>query len=296
MSLLNFPINPTVGQVYTIGNKTYVWNGQAWVIQTLNNVTSNNITATNSVNVISTTSATSTITGALTVLGGVGIGGNLYVADTSYVNGAQILTTSTLKDVVQSGTDITIVELSGGILQWNNTSTLQTVTNRGKTTTNFINITNTTESTSTTTGALIVSGGVGVGGNIWLDGRVTSESVKIADTVFDSTKITLTPLDGNGNQIIDVYSLNDYRAAKYFVQISKGTGSSATFQAQELTLIASNTSTIDISVYGKVTTNGPTGLGTFTAAIINTTTVELIFTPDYAGDYVIKVLRTAMTS
>jgi hypothetical protein len=46
--------------------------------------------------VTNTTSATSTSTGALQVVGGVGIGGALYVQQTSYINGAQILTTATI--------------------------------------------------------------------------------------------------------------------------------------------------------------------------------------------------------
>jgi hypothetical protein len=47
--------------------------------------------------------------------------------------------------------------------------TLQTVTTRGSTTANAINITNTTASTSNITGALIVAGGVGVKGNVYAD-------------------------------------------------------------------------------------------------------------------------------
>lgn len=296
MSLLNFPINPTIGQTHTVGNKTYVWTGQAWILNSTNALTINNVTVTNYLNVTSSTNAVSTTSGALVVNGGVGIGGDLWIGGILYSGGVPVLTTASFNNTTQDGTDIDIVDLGGGILQWNNISTLQTVTGRGNTTSNIVYFNNTTQSTSTVTGAIVVKGGAGVGGNIWAEGRVTSESLKIADTVFDSTKITLTPLDGNGNQIIDTYSLDDYRAAKYFVQISKGLGTSATFQAQEITLIASNTSTVDISVYGKVTTNGPSGLGTFTAAIINTSTVELIFTPDYADNYVIKVLRTAMTS
>jgi hypothetical protein len=46
------------------------------------------------------------------------------------------------------------------------TDTLQTVTTRGSTTSNAINITNTTASTSKTTGALIVAGGAGFAGNV----------------------------------------------------------------------------------------------------------------------------------
>jgi hypothetical protein len=47
------------------------------------------------------------------------------------------------------------------------TDTLQTVTTRGSTTANAINVTNTTSSTSKTTGALTVAGGVGVSGDLF---------------------------------------------------------------------------------------------------------------------------------
>jgi hypothetical protein len=52
--------------------------------------------------------------------------------------------------------------------------TLQSVTDRGKTTTNDISITNTTASTSTTTGALIVSGGAGIGGALNVGGAIST--------------------------------------------------------------------------------------------------------------------------
>jgi hypothetical protein len=421
MSNLNFPTNPTIGDLWTVGTKTYRWTGQAWVVYVTNIFTSTNVSSSLTF-VTSTTNSISTTTGALTVAGGVGIGGDLYVGGTIYGNIAGASSTSTSLEVVEttsafthyvtfvdsnnttteaelfyttsslslnpsegevyirsrlgintvsstatlaidgkmvvgdrinaenvgnilnyaatSGTtayrSFNLIDSSAGIkiarlsstdthavieLQhWDTTAStlysyfdLYTGPAQGEfsirdrktagsparitiSSTGTVNILSTNTSVSTNTGALVVTGGVGIGGDVWAEGRVSAESVKILDAVFDSTKLILTPLDGNGDQVIDTYSLDEYRAAKYFIQISKGTGTSSTFQAQEITLIASNTSTVDISVYGKVTTNGPTGLGTFTAAVISTTTVNLIFTPDYADDYVIKVLRTAMTS
>ena len=52
---------------------------------------------------------------------------------------------------------------SNTVTVWN-TSTLQSVTNKGSTTSNAIKITNTGSSISTSTGALVVCGGVGIGG------------------------------------------------------------------------------------------------------------------------------------
>ena len=80
-------------------------------------------------------STTTDITNALYVQGSIGTA-KLNVANTSYINGAIIVTTSTLNQYI------------GGII----TQTLR--------------IQNTTSSISTTTGALVVDGGVGVGENL----------------------------------------------------------------------------------------------------------------------------------
>lgn len=110
------------------------------------------------------TVATSTYTGALVVAGGVGIGGDLHVGGGIYSNGVPILTTSTVVDQFLSGDDILInLTTATGVLTINDVATLQTITNRGNSTSNAIEITNDTTSTSLTTGALIVTGGVGVG-------------------------------------------------------------------------------------------------------------------------------------
>jgi hypothetical protein len=292
MSVLNFPTNPTVGQRYTLGKNTWEWTGSAWIkIENLDKIF-NVVTATN-IFVTSSTAAISTTTGALVVVGGVGIGGDLYVGGNFYAGGEAVLTTASFAYSIAEGDDIKItISSSTGFLVFSNTSTLQTVTNRGNTTNNQIRITNSTESISTTTGALIIRGGVGIGGNSFIEGRVDCESVKIEDTVFDSSMVSIL---SNNTVVIDTYSLNQYRAAKYFVQISEGSGPSAEFHAQEITVIASNTGTVDISVYGLVTTNGPEGLGEFDA-IVDGSDVKLRFTADFATQKTIKVLRTAMTT
>ena len=290
MSVLNFPSNPTIGQRYSIGTKTWEWTGSAWIKIDSPDKIFNFVTATNIV-ISTNTNAVSTTTGALVVSGGVGIGGDLYVGGNFYAGGEAVLTTASFAYSVAEGDDIKItISSSTGFLVFSNASTLQTVTNRGNSTTNKIIISNATESTSTTTGALIVRGGIGIGGNSYIEGRVDCESVKIEDTVFDSTMVSLIT---NSTTVIDTYSLNQYRAAKYFVQISEGFGASAEFHAQEITVIASNTGTVDISIYGLVTTNGPEGLGEFDA-IVDGSDVKLRFTPDFATQKTIRVLRTAM--
>lgn len=292
MTNLNFPTNPTIGQTHVVGSKTYIWSGNAWLVYFNNNISATS--ATFSVAAITgNNDSDNTQTGALVVTGGVGVGGDLYVGGVLSVAGAIILTTSSFNVEVSEGNDIdiTVDPLNSNMVIFSNISTLQTVTDRGFTTTNRIFVANNTESTSTISGAFTSNGGIGIGGNGWFEGRVNCESVKIEDAVFDSTPVTVTT---NGTSVIDTYSLSQFRAAKYFVQITDSTGPSAKFQAQEITVIADNTGTAYISTYGLVSNNGPSGLGTFDA-IVDGTDVKLRFTPDYATTKVIKVLRTAMT-
>lgn len=302
MSNLNFPSNPTIGQQHTVGSKTYTWNGNAWIVSsntvngttgTLQQLIVTNTGSFQQIVVTGTNAAINSTTGALTVAGGVGIQGDVYIGGLLSVEGQIILTTSSFNVDISEGNDIDIAvdPINNNLVIISNISTLESVTGRGNSTTNKLVVLNTEESISTTTGALVVSGGIGIWGNGWFEGRVTSESLRIADAVLDSTVINIT---NNATVVIDTYSLNDYRAAKYFIQISEGTGPTAEFQAQEITLIASNTGTVDISIYGTVTTNGPNGLGLFDA-IVDGTDVKLRFTPDYATNKTVKVLRTAIT-
>lgn len=291
MSTLNFPTNPTLGQLYTIGSNTWQWNGSGWVRYNDPNKVFVTVTA-GQIFVTTSTEAVSTTTGALVITGGVGIGGDLYIGGTFYAGGDAVLTTASFAYSINEGQDIRItLSSSTGALIFDNISTLQSVTSRGNTTTNNIKILNTTQSTGTTTGALVVSGGVGIGGNTYVEGRVNSESVKIEDTIFDSSSMNLSL---NNTTVIDIYSLNQYRAAKYFVQIADGTGPGAEYCAQEITVIAGNTGTVDINVYGLVSTNGD-DFGNFDV-IVDGTDVKLRYTPDFATQKTIKLLRTAMTT
>ena len=77
MADLNFPSNPQVGDTYTIGTRTWIWNGNGWQIQSA--ITSLDPFTAKRVIVTTSTNATSTATGGLVVYGGAGIAGNLVV-------------------------------------------------------------------------------------------------------------------------------------------------------------------------------------------------------------------------
>ena len=72
------------------------------------------------------------------------------------------------------------------------TSTLQTVTNRGATTTNAVNITNATGSTNSTSGALRVTGGLGVFENVNVGGNIATATGTVSATRLTSTIATGT--------------------------------------------------------------------------------------------------------
>jgi hypothetical protein len=163
-------INTNAATVNFAGSSTALTIGATSGYTNIRNVT----TLTNA------TSATSTSTGALTVRGGVGIGGDLYIGGTGYINNNEIIHAGNAGNFgvssIRAGTD-TAVNTSSGIVTISNTSTLQTITNRGSTTTNVINITNTGSAVSTITGALRVVGGIGVGSGVFVGGISTFTNI-----------------------------------------------------------------------------------------------------------------------
>lgn len=284
---LGFPTDPEIGDTYVIGSTTYEWNGDAWIVQSSGAVTISTLTVETLI--VTTTTNINTglgyINGGLQVYGGAWIDKDLFVGGVLYSSGQQVLTSSSFAGAVLGGIDIDIVSSTSGtdaVLTWNNVSTLQTVTSRGATTDRVIRFTNTSESTSTNSGAIIISGGVGVAK------RVTCESLRIADSVFDSTQ---TLVNTTATTAIDTYSTTQFRSAKYLIQIDEGIGTNADFELREILLVADNNGRVWATEYGVVTSNGD--LGTF-AAEISGSDVILYFTAFTATNKTIKVLRTGM--
>lgn len=215
MADLNFPSNPQVGDTYSIGTRTWTWNGSGWQLQS--GIVSTNPFIVVSAQVTTTTNSTSTNSGALIVEGGGGFGGYLWAAKV-YSGGAEVVTTSSIGvfgvSSVAAGTDTAVASLEGNVaLVWN-TSTLQSVTSRGSVTDQAITITNASESTGTSSGALIVLGGavvdknLRVGNNVelgynqtnytLLTGASTGNAVTLEVTGADSTVNLDVTAKGNG--------------------------------------------------------------------------------------------------
>jgi hypothetical protein len=233
------------------------------------------------------TQSNSTNTGALTVVGGIGISGNLFIGGTLFSQGAPVLTTASFNNTPQDGTDIDIVDVGGGILEFNNISTLQSVTLRGSTTNRQISITNSTASTSTNSGALTVSGGVGVNGN------VSALGLNLAQGNVSSSIQTVSTTSAT---IIDSYYFSQYRSAKYIVQISEGTGLSDRSQTSELLTVAFNTGTSSLVEYATVFSS--VDLGSFDTLMNNIgtdTVVSLYYIANDSTPKTIKIIRTLIS-
>jgi len=188
MSLLNFPTNPNVDDTYTIGQNTWIWTGTAWIKLTSS--------PQSPITINTNTVSTSTYTGSVTIEGGLGVSGSVNIGTTSTIAGAEIITTATIQNYgvtgIYAGTDTAVSANIGVVTIWN-TSTFQTVTDRGNSTTNQISILNATSATSTTTGALVITGGGAIGGDLWLGGTLYSAGVPVITTSSLISSITAGP-------------------------------------------------------------------------------------------------------
>jgi hypothetical protein len=264
MPILNFPSNPYNGQLYTLGNQTYQWNGSAWLRYSVNNTTVGSITVG---------------TGSQTVVINSG---------TISINGNPVLTTSSLFSYLSSGTGISITSGSNSIVIAS-IANLQNVTDVGYTTTNRISILNTAQSTSTTTGALTLIGGAGIGGDVRVGGDLYTTNLHIADAVLDSTLILVNT---TATTVVDAYPISQYRSAKYMIQIDEGMGPTANFQVIEILLLVDNVGTVYATEYGVLTSNGE--LGEFAAGLDIDNQVKLYFTAYQATNKELVILRTAL--
>lgn len=274
---LNFPTNPTIGDSYTVGSLTWVWNGVAWKKY-------------NPITLSTSTVSTNTFTGAVVISGGLGVSGSVNIGTTSTIGGNIILTTAS---IVSSG-DLTVTDNGDGTITLSGVGTLQSVTTRGSTTTNVVYFANTTNSTSTVTGSVIVSGGIAVEKDVYVAGTMYAEHIRIQDAVIDSTYVLTNT---TASVVIDQYPVNIYRSAKYLIQVEEDLGVSSEFEIIEILLLVTNDYTVLTTDYGLITSNGE--LGEFSSEVDVTDPLnpllKLYFTPFIANDKIITVCRTAVT-
>ena len=224
---------------------------------TAGNVSASNVTATNveivqtlyantvSAYIVSATIITqngfavSTITN---IVGGTGI------SVTPGTTGTVIITNTGI-DSIQGGTDIAVTTATGNTVI-NNTSTLQTVTGRGASTTNAINIANTSSATNVNNGALTVAGGVGISGSLYVGGTLIATQL-ISNGYAVSTATALS-IEHNGATIGAANTINF------------ATGTNASYSAGVVTI------TVDTALNNLQSVTGSGNSTTNTISILNT--------------------------
>jgi hypothetical protein len=155
---LGFPLNPTIGQQYVLNGNTYIWDGNVWGLAS-RDLTLGNLKAQ-----------------------------AIIIGNTGTINGAQIITTATLNNYVQTnlslvnGSDIAITTTTDGFTKIADISTLDTVASRGAVTSSSIRITNSSNAVSTDSGALSVVGGVSLGKDLWVGGTIYSNGKYVLTT------------------------------------------------------------------------------------------------------------------
>jgi len=273
-----------------------------WNTSNFQSISDRGNSTTNIISILNVTSSTDSISGALVVAGGVGIAKNVYVNGEVFIQGSKVLTTGTIKNTLIGGIDMYVsVDPVTGIVVFDNTSTLETVTGRGSITTHAIEILNVTQSSSVNSGALKVNGGVGVGGNLNVGGNIQAENVtalssfNVGNTQF--SYFTKSGIASSDPVELDTFGSNQFQTVKYLVQVTDTFQSNNLIHCSELIVTHDNRAldTIGYIVqYGIVTNQG--ALGTWdvqqTAGILT-----LMFTPIISPQSMeIKVSRQAISA
>jgi hypothetical protein len=201
-------------QTLTAGTDTRVSSNTGtitvWNDSTLNSVASRGHTSTYAIDITNLTQSSNYTSGALTVAGGVGVGGSVYINNISFIQNAQIVTTATIDQFavtdLRAGTDTSVSASHGIVTVWN-TSTLQTVTDRGNSTTNVVIFANTTNvTTSLSTASVIIEGGLAIakdlriGGTFFYAGNLRLDSTS-SSTSTDTGALVVTGGVGIGENL-----------------------------------------------------------------------------------------------
>jgi hypothetical protein len=241
-----------------IGNLRVQWDskGQATFYSTATFASSKN--ATNSTN-----------SGALIVAGGVGIGLDMWVGGTIYSAGSPVVTQAYLGTPIGTavaGTDTKAITVGSTLYIWN-TSTLQSVTERGNVTTNQVYINSAAGSTGTTTGALIVVGAIATAQDINAGGKInggadsTASAIATSVGLFDRGRRVLTKAILIGDLGIEVTTASN-TATEVSYNI-KNTGVRFIDAGNDIELLANGTSVVGAAT-GTVTISATSNLDTVT--------------------------------
>jgi len=183
-------------QTLTAGTDTYVSASTGTILiystATLQSITNRSTVTSNALLFSNTTESISTTSGALVISGGLGVGGNLY-GTALFDQGSRVVTQATLGTfgvtLLTAGTDTAVSTATGNVVVWN-TSTFDSITQRGSLTNQVITFANPLDSNTSTQGSVVVTGGMGVGRNLIVGGSAAvygNLQVFGTQTYIDST-------------------------------------------------------------------------------------------------------------
>lgn len=232
--------------------------------------------------------AVNTMTGALKVLEGAGIGGALYVGKKIVVESPvqNHAVSLTMRNTAANGQGYTW-EVGGYNFQ-------------GTAGTNIREGNLTLYSDTSQDYRLVVFKGTGnlsvgytsadLGDKLQVNGslRVNDAQFATAVTLINSTLATT---------VIDSFSANAFRTAKYLVQITEGVSgaASAKFHVVEIVVLADNAGNVYKSEYGIIATGGENGTFDVDYNVGFNGLVRLLFTPSNTNQRTIKVMRQCIT-
>jgi hypothetical protein len=290
-----------------------------WDTSTLDSVLGRGNSSSGTISITNTSASTSTIAGnAITVTGGVGAD-TFYAATNMYVNGSPVVTEADIAGLgvtsitggagigintstgaitvtnfgvrtLTAGTGTVVSSTTGTVTVWSS-DTLQNVTDRGNSTSNAVNITNSTESTDTSSGALQVTGGAAVGKNLNVGGTANigpAGQILSYTSASTGTSATLS---------LDSFNIADYQTAKYLVQIVDTGFTPARIQVEELMVFHDdNGASTNAYIVRYGLGYNSQELGDFDATY-SAGKVTLQFIPGYIPSALtVKTLRTAITT
>jgi len=247
---------------------------------------------TGNIKLVDGTDAVNTVSGALTVVGGAGIGGNLWVGGSVFASGSTVVTTATLATygvtAITAGTDTAVSSSTGLVVVWN-TSNLQSVTNRGNSTTNPITVNNTlTVNQAVNAGSLEITNSAVFHNGLTAETTSTfNKTVIVGSSALETSVTNINTADPTS---IDSFDTTLYRSARCVVQISDVTN--GFYQLVEVVLMHDDYGQVYKSEYGIINTGIP--LGEFTTSLIGTT-VSLYFTAYNASNITSNVVKTLIS-
>jgi hypothetical protein len=230
-------------------------------------------------------SAYNTYTGALKVLGGVGIGGDVYIGKS--------LTLESPRSVDSVYFRMRNTATNGQSYTWNvggNNAAGQSGASLREGSLTLYDDRNLTYRLAVvkTTGNLLV----GQQSDNGVDKLQVNGSIQYKDAQLFTRA---TSINNTSTTVVDSWPALNYRTTKSLVQITDGTGPTASFEVREIVMLYDNVGNVYKSEYGIISTSGEKGVFTVDYNAGGNGLVRLLFSAYKSSNKTMKIARTSIT-